>query len=163
MARSQKLCPRVPQSKKKPRVTLTLALTSSLNGHALNEMNAEAATATVIVPAPLAPGCLLAKIRSWNGDQIRCSRTCIGFMWRRLGTYVPPCVYGWGVLCLIQKPGNDRVSSFFIIVAHEAPATRGEELGVAEAPGSPSSSPPLFFFFVFILYSSPFLTFSFGW
>lgn len=61
---------------------------------------------------------------------------------------------GGGVLCLIQKPGNDRVSSFFIIVAHEAPATRGEALSVAEALRSPSSSPPGFFFCLHPLFIS---------
>lgn len=48
-----------------------------------------------------------------------------------VGTYVRPCVLGGGgALCLIQKPGNDRMPSFFIIVAHKAPATREEVLSV---------------------------------
>lgn len=50
------------------------------------------------------------------------------------------------VLCLIQKPGNDRVSSFFIIVAYEAPATRGE-CSVWKKPSDPTPTRPCFVFF----------------
>lgn len=96
-------------------LALSIAMPRTRSRSALNKMNGEAATATVNVSPP--PPCARmfisrdqkqeSHLRSpqWRRIIINKIRTekhwsvaRIGLMWRRVGTYVPPCVQGGSAL-----------------------------------------------------------------